>query len=469
MFIGKSAEKNRNHGTSYLDSDQASFNFVASGEGRLKIPGTLAQFSLKFVKLSQTLNAAMMKKTILSLLLLSAVLLTGCKQEISQWRGTHRDGIFQESELLDSWPEEGPELLWTVEGLGRGYAAPAVTGDLIFINGEEEGDAFLYALNLEGNLLWKSPNGKEFLGEGFSSTYPGARSTPTVLGRQVYATSGRGQISCFKTADGEQLWSVNILETLGGELGEFGYSESVAVDENHVYCFPGGASTNLAALDRGTGTIAWTQSALRDTFAYGSPVLIEPAGQPLLIYTSRHHLMVLDPGNGTLLSSYKLEGYEYDGEHCNTPVYSDGNIYFVGNDIPGQGAFKLELSGDGKEIKELWRNPDIKNNFGGLVAVDGSLFTTVKGNKLVALDPETGVVSDTVRVATGSIIYADHKFIIYGNNGTVSLVNYREGRLEPGGEFKVVGGTGHHFSHPVLSNGVMYIRQGDALMAYRVK
>jgi len=189
----------------------------------------------------------------------------------------------------------------------------------------------------------------------------------------------------------------------------------------------------------------------------------------MLIYTSRHHLMVLDPGNGTLLSSYKLEGYEYDGEHCNTPVYSAGNIFFVGNDLPGQGAFKLELSSDGQEIKELWRNPDIKNNFGGLVAVDGSLFTTVKGNKLVALDPENGVLADTLRVATGSIIYADQKFIIYGNNGTVSLVKYRDGELENGGTFKVVGGTGHHFSHPVLANGVMYIRQGEALMAYRVK
>ena len=189
----------------------------------------------------------------------------------------------------------------------------------------------------------------------------------------------------------------------------------------------------------------------------------------MLIHTSRHHLMILNRSNGELLTSYKLEGYEYDGEHCNTPVYSDGNIYFVGNDIPGQGAFKLELSVDGKEIKELWRNPEIKNNFGGLVAVDGSLFTTVKGNKLVLLDPENGVVTDTLKVATGSIIFADNKFIIYGNNGTTNLVNYKQGEMEIGGEFKVSGGNGHHFSHPVVANGIMYIRQGDALMAYRVK
>ena len=410
-----------------------------------------------------------MKKTFLAISLVIFGLLQACEQDVYQWRGTHRDGIFQESDLLDHWPEEGPELLWVFEGLGRGYAAPAVTHNKLFINGETEGNTYLFALDLEGQLLWKSANGKEFLGEGFSSTYPGARSTPTVMGKHVYTTSGMGQIGCFITSTGKEEWTVNIVDYLDGEVGEFGYSESVAVDDKHVYCFPGGPSTNLAALDKLTGKKAWTQSALRDTFAYGSPVLIERSGQPMLIHTSRHHLFNLDRNNGNLLASYKLEGYEYDGEHCNTPVYADGYIYFVGNDIPGQGAMKLELSPDGKEIKEVWRNQKIKNNFGGLVSVDGGLFTTVKGNRLVSLDPENGTVADTLRVATGSIVYADNKFIIYGNNGTTNLVNYKQGVMEIGGEFKVRGGTGHHFSHPVLANGIMYIRQGDALMAYRIK
>lgn len=410
-----------------------------------------------------------MNKTLLAITLMIFGLLQACDQEVYQWRGTHRDGIFQESGLLDHWPAEGPELLWVYEGLGRGYAAPAVSKDKVFINGEAEGNTYLFALDLEGQLLWKSANGKEFLGEGFSSTYPGARSTPTVLGKLVYATSGMGQIACFSTSTGKEEWTTNIVDYLDGEVGYFGYSESVAVDDKYVYCYPGGPSTNLAALDRFTGKIAWTQSALRDTFAYGSPVLIEPSGNPMLIHTSRHHLFTLDRTNGELLASYELEGYEYDGEHCNTPVYADGYIYFVGNDIPGQGAFKLKLSPDGKEIKEVWRNQEIKNNFGGLISVDGGLFTTVKGNRLVSLDPENGTVVDTLRVATGSIIYADNKFIIYGNNGSTNLVNYKEGELEIGGEFKVKGGSGHHFSHPVLANGIMYIRQGDALMAYRVK
>ena len=360
-------------------------------------------------------------------------------------------------------------MLWVFEGLGRGYAAPAVSSDGLYINGEQEGNSSLFALDLDGKLRWKSPNGKEFLGEGFSSSYPGARSTPTVYGKRVYASSGQGQIGCFDVSNGKELWSVNISEDLGGILGEFGYSESVAVDEELVYCFPGGTSTNLAALDRFTGKVAWTQSALRDTFAYGSPVLIDLPERQVLMTTSRHHLLTVDRSNGKLLASYKLEGYEYDGEHCNTPVYSDGLIYFVANDVPGQGAVKLQLSENGEIIRELWRNNKVLNNFGGVVAVDGHLFTTVKGNRLVALDPENGTVVDTIRVATGSIIFTDNKFIIYGNNGTVNLVGYDQKQFEAAGQLKVKEGSGHHFSHPVVSNGILYIRHGDALAAYSIK
>ena len=414
-----------------------------------------------------------MKNTAITISILFFGLAQGCTQEkvqeSAQWRGANRDGIFHETELLDHWPDEGPELLWVFEGLGLGFAAPAVTKDGLFINGENEGNSYLYALDLEGKLLWKSRNGKEFLGEGFSSTYPGARSTPTVYDNLVYTSSGQGQIGCFDTAKGKKQWSVNITDDLDGILGYFGYSESVAVDEKHLYCFPGGASTNVAALDRFTGKISWTQSALRDTFAYGSPVLIDLPDREILMTTSRHHLFTLDRSNGDLLASYELEGFEYDGEHCNTPVYADGLIYYVANDIPGQGAVKLRLSEDGKNITELWRNNKVLNNFGGQLAVNGHLFTTIKGNKLVALDPENGSVVDSLKVATGGIIYTDNKFIIYGNNGTVNLVNYEQDQLEPAGQFKVKEGTGHHFSHPVVANGVMYIRHGNALMAYRIK
>ena len=48
-------------------------------------------------------------------------------QSISQWRGPDRNGVFPETGLLKSWPEEGPELLWFKDGLDRGYSSVTVT------------------------------------------------------------------------------------------------------------------------------------------------------------------------------------------------------------------------------------------------------------------------------------------------------------------------------------------------------
>ena len=410
-----------------------------------------------------------MKNTVPIILLLTFALSYSCENQVYQWRGVLRDGVYQETGLLNEWPEDGPELLWKTSGLGRGYAAPVLTEDQIFINGEEEGNSYLHAFDLDGNLLWKSPNGKEFLGEGFSSTYPGARSTPTVVGKWVYATSGRGHIACFNKSTGVEKWSSNIVDDLGGEVGYFGYSESVAVDNNNVYCFPGGQEINMAALDRLTGKTVWTSELKRDTFAYGSPVLVDLPSRKILIHTSRHHLFTVDRKSGDLLGIYALEGFEYDGEHCNTPVYSNGHIHFVTNDKEGQGAMKLKLSDNGESITEIWRHQGILNNFGGLLVVDNHLLTTVKGNWLLSLEPESGAISDSIKVVTGSMAYADNKIICYGNNGEVNLITYGEGKPEVTGKLKIKEGSGHHFSYPVVAAGIMYIRRGDALMAYKIK
>ena len=414
-------------------------------------------------------NSSTMKNIPL-LLSLAVILSQGCDPPpAAQWRGPERSGIFPETDLMESWPEEGPELLWTFEGLGRGFAAPAVTEEGIYVMGESDGTSYLFAIGPEGKLRWKSPNGEEFLGEGFSSTYPGSRTTPAVMDGMIYAASGKGRVACFEASTGKEIWAVQLMEELGGMLGEFGYSESPLVDAKYLYCFPGGQENNFVALDRKNGSLAWSASVLKDTFAYGSPLLVELPGTRAIISTSRHHIVVLDPADGTLLSSYLLEGYEYDGEHCNTPVYSNGHIHFVANDIPGQGSVKLNLSGDGKKLSEVWRNNGVMNNFGGLLVVDDHLFTTVKGNKLVSLDPDDGTISDSISVPTGSLAYADGKFFCYGNNGTMTLLNHEGGRLRISGSFKVTEGSGQHFSYPVLAAGNLYIRRGNGLMAYRIR
>ena len=408
------------------------------------------------------------------LLSISVILIIVClcyqsfSQIVNQWRGPNRDGKYNETQLLKQWPENGPQLLWSTETLGEGYAAPVVTPDKVFVNGVVNGESHLFAFDLKGKLLWKSPNGKEFTGDGYASNFPGARPSPTVVGDLVYTSSGLGRIACFETSTGKEKWAVDMVKDLKGYLNEFGYAESFVTDDKNLYCMPGGTATNIAALDRLTGKTVWTSKALGDTTHFCSPILINLPSRKIYVTVSRRWLFAVDCKNGELLWKYPIV-FKYDGDHVNTPVYEAPYLYWVSGDENSCGAVKLELAADGKSVKEVWSNPQIRNSMGGLIVIDGKLFVTTENKNLNILDPAKGTVTDKIKAPYGNLIFADSKFIVYGNNGDVSLFNYENGKLTPGGSFKVDKGTKEHFAHPVMANGVLYIRHGEALMAYKVK
>jgi outer membrane protein assembly factor BamB len=360
------------------------------------------------------------------------------------------------------------ELLWKYDGLGKGYGAAAISKEGVFINAEEDGESYLVCLDPDGTFRWKSPNGKEFMGMDYSASYPGTRASPAVSGRFVYAVSGMGFLSCFDTRSGKVIWSIDLITELDGKLGDFGYSESPVLDRDKVYCFPAGVTNNLVALDRQTGTLVWSAPVNRDSFAYSTPVLLDLQGRKVLVGTSRNYIHVVDRQDGTLLSSYRLENIRYGYEHCNSVVYRDGFIYFVACEEHGQGSIKLQLSPDGGALTEVWRNPEVINVFEGFVVKDKQLFTTMENKKLIVLDTETGQIRHSLRSVSGSIAYAEHTLFIYGQNGTVQLYSLKDGIPELRSETRIRDGSGHHFSFPVIADGMMYIRRGDALMCYAV-
>ncbi len=389
-------------------------------------------------------------------------------QQIYQWRGSNRDGKYNETGLLSQWPETGLQLLWSFSDLGAGFSAPVVTPDKIYVNGVSGGNSTLFCFDLKGKLLWKSPNGKEFTGEGYSANFPGARPSPTVVGNMVYTSSGLGRIGCFDATTGKEVWAVDMVKDLNGFQNEFGYAESFATDDKNLYCMPGGKTSNIAALDRMTGKILWTSKALGDTTHFCSPILVKLADRQIYVSVSRHWIFAVDCKNGDLLWKYPI-AFKYDGDHVNSPVYEAPYIYWVSGDENSCGAVKLEMAADGKSIKEIWHNPQVRNSFGGFVVLNGKLFVTTENKNLNVLDPKTGTVAEKVKAPYGGLIFADNKFIVYGNNGDVSLFNLTGGKLVPGGTFKVTKGSKEHFAHPVIANGVLYIRHGEVLMAYKVK
>lgn len=391
-------------------------------------------------------------------------------QKVYQWRGDNRDGIYNENKLMKSWPEKGPELLWFNEEIGQGYAAPVVTNDQLLINGEADSTSYLFAFDLKGKLLWKTANGKEYYGKGFSASFPGSRSTPTVVGDIVYASSGKGRLAGYELATGKEKWAVDMVPELGGIENMFGFSESPLIDGDKVYFMAGGAENNMVALNRFTGKTIWASKALGDTAAFCSPLLITLPARKILVTLSTRFVFGVDAETGELLwSSKTLDKFAFEKLHANTPIYADGFIYFTAGEEAANGAVKLELSADGKSIKEVWRNITVTNAQGGFIKLDNQLFTTTKKKRLVCVDTNTGNVVDSLSANKGGLIYADSKFYCYNETGDVKLIKFENNKFAEISKFKVEKGTKEHFSHPVIANGKMYIRHGRALMAYDIQ
>ncbi len=81
--------------------------------------------------------------------IVSIVLLSASAQAIGgdypQWRGANRDGKSSDTGLLKQWPDGGPKLLWSVDGLGKGYSTVAVANGLIYTTGLSGANGVLFA------------------------------------------------------------------------------------------------------------------------------------------------------------------------------------------------------------------------------------------------------------------------------------------------------------------------------------
>jgi outer membrane protein assembly factor BamB len=391
------------------------------------------------------------------------LLMAACSRqpEIAQWRGLNRDGRYPDKGLLKQWPAEGPALIWANDSVGDGFGSPVVTNDGLFVTGAIDSTGYLYSFDLKGNLRWKVAYGDEW-----AFRFPGSRSAPTVVDDLIYISSGKGEIVCLNRKDGRKVWSVNMFKQLNGENTEFGYAEGLLIKDNMVYCSPGGADTNVVALDRFTGDMIWKCKGVGQISAFCSPRMIKHGKRNILLTFSERSMLGIDADNGKLLFTHPQDSL---GDlHANAPIYNNGHLYYVAGD--GNRAVKLKLSADGDSITEVWRCMSFDNIMGGFVQLDNRLIATGhRKQELMSLDMERGEVTHQLKLGRGATIYGDGMIYLYNEKGMVYLVDPSEGGLKEVSNFKITKGSKEHLAHPVIGNGVLYIRHGYSLMAYNIR
>jgi outer membrane protein assembly factor BamB len=392
-----------------------------------------------------------------------------------QWRGPDRNGISDEKWFRKAWPKGGPDLLWKVSDIGRGYSTPAVVGDRVYVLGSEGTEnEFVEALSArDGKKLWSTRLGK--VGNPKQNpNFPAARSTPTVEGDVVYALGSDGDLACIQASSGKVQWQKNLRKEFGGKPGTWAYSESPLVDGDTLVCTPGGSEATLVALNKKTGDVMWKCATPEgDEAAYSSAIIVEAAGKKQYVQLLQKGLVGVDAKTGQLLWRYGKPVSVY-GANIPTPV-SAGDTIYVGSAGTGGGAVKI-ASKDGKlEPEPLYFGPKYPTAIGGTVKV-GEYLYGCSGQTLECVEFATGKIKWEERsVAPGSLCYADGLLFLHGENGEVALVEaspdgyHEKGRFTPAEQPAKANGMEKAWAYPVASNGRLYIRDHESLWCYNVK
>jgi len=382
-----------------------------------------------------------------------------------RFHGPQNDNLSTDTGLLKEWPEDGPPLVWTAQGLGEGYSSVSIAQGLIYTAGNIDEQTMITALDLDGKIVWQKPNGP-----AWTKDFPGTRSTPSIDGERLYHQSPLGNLVCMEAATGERLWGLNVLETFGSENIRWALAESLLIDGPRVISTPGGPETCVVALDKMTGRTVWqSESADGDLAGYCSPSLAEFEGKRLIFTMTARAVVCVDADTGKLYWRFPHKT-SYD-VNALTPICVDGWVYVSSGYHSGSRMLKMTVIGDEVGVEEVWANRDLDNHHGGVLLVDGFLYGSSSGGKWMCLDWVTGEAKYEERgVGKGSLTFADGMLYTVSEKYQVGLVPCTPEKHEVVSRFKLPeGGEGNSWAHPVVCGGRLYIRHGDFLYCYDVK
>ncbi|NDC55033.1 MAG: pyrrolo-quinoline quinone [Planctomycetia bacterium] len=278
-----------------------------------------------------------------------------------QWMGPRRDNEWREDGILDTFPAEGPRVLWRTPIAG-GYAGPAVAGGRIFVT-DYATEADVKVANFErktstgtervlcldettGKILWKHEYPVTY-----TIAYPaGPRCTPTVDGERVYTLGAEGDLFCFEAATGNILWSRDLKKDYATKAALWGWASHPLVDGGKLMCIAGTDTAHAVALDTRTGKEIWRAGKAPEQ-GYVPPSIIEAAGVRQLILVKPDGVYAVDPETGKLLweTPYNAD----NGSIIMTPVRIGEHLYIGGYQNKN---LLLKLKGDTPGVDVVWRN-----------------------------------------------------------------------------------------------------------------
>lgn len=405
----------------------------------------------------------------------------------NQWLGAKRDSQWQETGILERFPESGPRVLWRVPVAG-GYAGPAIADGRVFVadyviadgddtpnpgkkselTGEERITCFDAA---SGDQMWQHSYDCNY-----KLSYPaGPRCTPTVDGNRVYTLGAEGNLLCLNAKSGDVIWERELKKDFELDLApHWGFAAHPLVDGDTLYCVVGGPGSVAVAFDKMTGAEKWRALSAKSP-GYCPPTMIQAGGVPQLLIWHPESLNSLNPQTGEVYWSFPMEpAYEMS---IIAPIRHGD--YLLASALQGT-SLLLKLDPDSPDAREVWRGHGPHPDHNPPVVVDGHIYCVDEKGQLRCFELETGNrVWETMATATngrpansttGFIVQNGDKFFIATEQGELIIARMSPEGFEELDRAKMLeptGRTGNRqvvWSHPGFADKCVFARNDKELV-----
>jgi outer membrane protein assembly factor BamB len=265
------------------------------------------------------------------------------------------------------------------------------------------------------------------------------------------------------------------LSDFGGKVPNWGYTESVLVDGEHVVCTPGGPDGAILALNKKTREKIWQSGDFTDGAQYSSIIKAKHNDKTQYIQLTKESVAGIDATNGGVIWKTDWPGRV---AVVPTPIFHEGTVYVTAGYGVGSNLFKLGANNQVEPLYDSKSKRVMKNHHGGVVLVDEHIYGYSDGLGWVCQNLKTGelIWKERSALGKGAIGYADGMlYLVSENGGEVVLISAspkgwsEKGRFVLDPQSKQRKPKGKIWTHPVIANGRLYLRDQELVHAYKVK
>lgn len=407
----------------------------------------------------------MLRRIVLSLLLL------GCQTQVfaqgnwPQWRGPGRDGQAAGTNWPGSLDERALKLRWRIE-LGPSYSSPIVSSTTVFTTEtKSEKSEVVHAFDrLTGSELWRAEwEGAMKVPFFARSNGDWIRSTPALDGDLLFVGGMRDVVACLRASSGEVVWRRDFPQELGTELPAFGLVCSPLIDGDRLIIQAGGG---VACLDKFTGKERWR--SLEDGggmngSAFSSPVIGDLAGVRQLVVQSRTHLAGIRLEDGKVLWKQAVEAFR--GMNILTPTLVGTNRVFTSSYGGKSTAFDVESVGSEYRVRQAWSMKS-QGYMTSPVVIGGNAYLHLRSQRVQCLDLASGMERWTTSKSFGkywSMVAQGDRILALDERGILYLLKANPTEPEFLAERKVADDA---WAHLAVAGDQLFIRELRALAVY---